>query len=205
MRQSQIATPLLYPASKRHLSHRGSLRLSLPHLIAHFFAPSLYHLKECPISGASSDLIDLISYLLAAIQQLLAFIGTIAAFGSDKIAAICRGDAAALDNSATIPPDYQQPVVQLAESAQIKLCQLVGLLLEIRDYLQCDNWLPLYTMTVWEGMCVNGTDGFLWYVQNCIRDRPLATFASFEIFDSLFLTLFLTLDNLVILIPSLVR
>ena len=114
---------------------------------------------ECPVEQVPADITETITFLFTAIQQILVFIGTLADIGDDALQAICQGETTAVTSDAIADP---QPVVELASSAQIKICELTGFLLSIGEYLQCDNWRPLYTNTIWNAMCVNGTDGFLW-------------------------------------------
>jgi hypothetical protein len=46
--------------------------------------------------------------------------------------------------------------------AQGQLCQIIDFLDSIRRFFQCENWFPLYEVTLYRAICYNGTDGFSW-------------------------------------------
>lgn len=41
-------------------------------------------------------------------------------------------------------------------------CSAGDILRELRDFLKCDNWYPLYENTIYDAVCYEGTDGFAW-------------------------------------------
>jgi hypothetical protein len=42
------------------------------------------------------------------------------------------------------------------------LCDIAGLLRNVRAYFDCDNWYPLYENLSYETVCYSGTEGFAW-------------------------------------------
>jgi hypothetical protein len=53
-------------------------------------------------------------------------------------------------------------LVTASEAANVQLCQIVDLLDSIRLFFQCENWFPIYDVTLYQAICYNGTDGFTW-------------------------------------------
>lgn len=49
-----------------------------------------------------------------------------------------------------------------ADEANGQLCDIVDILNSIRLFFQCENWFPLYEVTVYEAICYNGAEGFAW-------------------------------------------
>jgi hypothetical protein len=68
---------------------------------------------------------------------------------SDKIQEACGLQA---------PPK----VFQIAEITAEQLYVLADFLAQIRQYLECRNWYPLYTSSLYDALCYSGTDGFAW-------------------------------------------
>eukprot|EP00934_Nitzschia_sp_Nitz4_P008585 Nitzschia sp. Nitz4//scaffold211_size37880//865//2887//NITZ4_007697-RA/size37880-augustus-gene-0.57-mRNA-1//-1//CDS//3329541952//8575//frame0 len=41
-------------------------------------------------------------------------------------------------------------------------CFVSQLIVDLRAYLQCSNWFPLYEISIYDAMCYSGTEGFSW-------------------------------------------
>lgn len=50
--------------------------------------------------------------------------------------------------------------MDLADTAQINLCEVAEILKQVRLFFQCENWFPLYETTVYNALCHDGTNGF---------------------------------------------
>lgn len=55
-----------------------------------------------------------------------------------------------------------ESVVAAAATANVQLCEIFDLLDSVRTFFQCENWFPLYDVTMYQAICYNGTDGFVW-------------------------------------------
>jgi hypothetical protein len=53
-------------------------------------------------------------------------------------------------------------VALLARTLSNIFCSTAKLLSDMRDFLRCDNWYPLYENMVYDAMCFAGTDAFAW-------------------------------------------
>jgi hypothetical protein len=103
---------------------------------------------ECPLyqfPRLLEEQIEFLVTLIGSIRQLL----TSWLAGSDQIQELC---------GLTQPPKY----FEIAEITSDQLCALATILEDLRLYMQCGNWYPLYTKTVYDAMCYSGTEGFAW-------------------------------------------
>ncbi len=53
-------------------------------------------------------------------------------------------------------------IVAATDIAQGQLCEIIDFLDSIRRFFQCENWFPLYDVTLYHAICYDGTDGFSW-------------------------------------------
>ena len=122
--------------------------------------------KECPVNGAPIQLQELIFYLVTLLNYLRSASSRMVNVGAGRVEQLC---AAADQVTETVPVGFEvtpgdgvPPVEAAFDATGTLMCRLIGFLVQIRLYLDCDNWHPLYTTTMWDAVCYNGTDGFLW-------------------------------------------
>ena len=51
-------------------------------------------------------------------------------------------------------------LIDVIDTIQYQLCDVATILEDIRQFMQCSNWYPLYETTVYETVCYDGTKGF---------------------------------------------
>jgi hypothetical protein len=70
--------------------------------------------------------------------------------GTDEFQAVC-GEGSRLSE-----------VLETGDLVTDALCDIAGLLRNVRAYFDCDNWYPLYENLSYETVCYSGTEGFAW-------------------------------------------
>jgi hypothetical protein len=103
---------------------------------------------ECPLYQFPKGVVEQIEFLVTVIGSIRQLLTSWLA-GSDQIQELC---------GLTQPPKY----FEIAQITSDQLCALATILEDLRLYMQCGNWYPLYTKTVYDAMCYSGTEGFAW-------------------------------------------
>jgi hypothetical protein len=111
--------------------------------------PSAAYLYEkgCPEDKPPTELGNYISTIADALPGLEQVFRTFQG-GAAEIFKVCGGQPNLLEAA--------------GDSATDLLCRVGELLVDLRSYLACDNWYPLYETLAYETVCYSGTEGFAW-------------------------------------------
>ena len=107
-----------------------------------------FYMHQCPVEMLPSEILEQLNYLQVGVPLIKDF-GTIVEDSTELIRGVCGFGV-----------DQIQDLVSVADTLQNQLCSLVAIVTEVRDFVQCGNWYPLYEKTVYEALCYDGTTGF---------------------------------------------
>ena len=107
-----------------------------------------FYLHQCAEETLPSEILQQLNYLQVG-APLIEDFGSVLENSSESLQELCGfGTSQTLD------------LVSVTDNLQDQLCSLVVILTDVRDFVQCENWYPLYEQTVHEGLCYDGTKGF---------------------------------------------
>ena len=107
-----------------------------------------FYINQCPVEMLPTEVLDQLEYVRAGVPLVQEF-GSIVANSTDAIQGICGFES-----------DQTENLVDVANTLQDQLCGLAEIVADVRDFVQCGNWYPLYETTVYEALCYDGTKGF---------------------------------------------
>lgn len=109
----------------------------------------LIHLRVgCPQDAIPQEISTQIDFVLDTIPMLGDF-STMVKGSTNELQKICG-----FEDPSTLG--------EVADLANVQLCEIVDILNQIRLFFQCENWFPLYESTMYNAVCYNGTEGFAW-------------------------------------------
>jgi len=107
-----------------------------------------FYIHQCPVELLPQEILDQLQYVKAGVPVIQQF-STIVEQSTDLIQGVCG-----------FQENQTQSLVDVADTLQDQLCAVADILSDVRDFIQCDNWFPLYENTVYEALCYDGTEGF---------------------------------------------
>lgn len=116
-------------------------------LFVGFDYTSFFYLAGCPVDAPPVTLDDELRFAKDAIPAFVDFVSTL------------RGAAIEIEGVCGRPPAL---IAAAADVVAGNLCKISLILREVRVYLNCDNWYPIYEGLIYETVCYDGTDGFAW-------------------------------------------
>ena len=107
-----------------------------------------FYIHQCPIERLPSEISDQLEVLQAGAPLLHQF-ESIVTDSTERLRDVCG-----------FATNQTQGLIDVADTLQSQLCSLTDILSDVRDFVQCGNWYPLYETTVYEALCYDGTKGF---------------------------------------------
>lgn len=107
-----------------------------------------FYIHQCPVELLPNEILEQLEYIKAGVPVIQQF-STIVEESTGLIQGVCG-----------FQENQTQSLVDVADTLQDQLCAVADILSDVRDFVQCSNWYPLYETTVYEAMCYDGTEGF---------------------------------------------
>ena len=107
-----------------------------------------FYIHQCPVDELPQDIVEQLSYIEAGIPLIGQF-SNIVEESTNVIQGVCGFET-----------NQTEALLDVAETIQVQLCSITDILGDIRNFMQCSNWYPLYETTVYETLCYDGTKGF---------------------------------------------
>jgi len=109
-----------------------------------------FYIHQCPLEKLPSVISEQLEYVEAGIPLIGQFSTIVKDTSTQKlIQGVCGFETNQSDN-----------LLEVIDVIQTQLCSVANILNKIRTFLQCSNWYPLYSQTVYETLCYDGTKGF---------------------------------------------
>ncbi|OEU09699.1 hypothetical protein FRACYDRAFT_247956 [Fragilariopsis cylindrus CCMP1102] len=129
------------------LLERTSLKQILGPIVIEFIS---FYIHQCPIDNLPSDIQEQIMYVEAGIP----LIGQFSTIVTENQTLEIIQDICGFQTNQT------DSLIDVIDTIQYQLCDVATILEDIRQFMQCSNWYPLYETTVYETVCYDGTKGF---------------------------------------------
>jgi len=107
-----------------------------------------FYIHQCPVELLPQEIREQLQYVKAGVPVLKQF-STIVEQSTDIIQGVCG-----------FREDQTQSLVDVSDTLQDQLCAVADIAADVREFVQCHNWYPLYETTVYEALCYDGTEGF---------------------------------------------
>eukprot|EP00536_Pseudo-nitzschia_multiseries_P008395 jgi/Psemu1/66506/estExt_Genemark1.C_2120035 len=114
-------------------------------LVTEFIA---FYIHQCPVELLPQEIREQLQYVKAGVPVLKQF-STIVEQSINLIQDVCGFEE-----------DQTQNLVDVTDILQDQLCAVADIVSDVREFVQCHNWYPLYETTVYEALCYDGTEGF---------------------------------------------
>jgi hypothetical protein len=109
-----------------------------------------FYIHQCPVDNLPQDIKEQLTYIEAGIP----LIGQFSTIVTEKQSLTIIQDICGFQTNQT------EALVDVVDTIQYQLCDIAGILDDIRNFMQCSNWYPLYEKTAYEALCYDGTRGF---------------------------------------------
>jgi len=129
----------------RILTLLGRFRNTLSPIVLEF---ARFYIRQCPPQLLPQELVSQMDYVVAGVPAIKQF-SAIVEESTDLIQGACG-----------FQEGETQKLLNLADAAQVNLCEVADILKRVRLFFQCENWFPLYETTTYEALCYDSTDGF---------------------------------------------
>jgi hypothetical protein len=129
----------------RVLTLLGRFQETLSPIVVEF---ARFYIRQCPQQLLPKELVEQMDYVMAGVPAIQQF-SAIVEESTDLIQSTCGFEGG-----------ETQKLLNLADTVQVKLCEVADILKQVRLFFQCENWFPLYETTTYQAICYDGTDGF---------------------------------------------
>ncbi|KAL3906897.1 MAG: hypothetical protein SGILL_009090 [Bacillariaceae sp.] len=107
-----------------------------------------FYIQQCPPELLPQELVEQMDYVVAGVPAISQF-SSIVRESTDLIQDVCGFSG-----------NRTQTLLDLADTAQVQLCEVADILKQVRLFFQCETWYPLYETTTYDALCYGGTNGF---------------------------------------------
>lgn len=129
----------------RVLTLLGRFQEALSPIVVEF---ARFYIQQCPPQLLPKELVEQMDYIIAGVPAI------------KKFSSIVEESTDLIQGAYGFAETDTQKLMDLADTAQINLCEVAEILKQVRLFFQCENWFPLYETTVYNALCHDGTNGF---------------------------------------------
>jgi hypothetical protein len=117
----------------RVLTLLGRFQEALSPIVVEF---ARFYIQQCPPQLLPKELVEQMDYIIAGVPAI------------KKFSSIVEESTDLSQGACGFAETDTQKLMDLADTAQINLCEVAEILKQVRLFFQCENWFPLYETTV---------------------------------------------------------